>query len=43
VIALAGALCHRGPGVVDAVTTGHELTAPPAISAEQAKGLYAES
>jgi thiamine pyrophosphate-dependent acetolactate synthase large subunit-like protein len=41
--ALAGAFAHDGPAVVDVVTARQELTIPPAISAEQAKGftLYA--
>ena len=41
--ALVGAFAHDGPAVVDVVTARQELTIPPAISAEQAKGftLYA--
>jgi pyruvate dehydrogenase (quinone) len=41
--ALAAAFAHDGPALVDVVTARQELTIPPAISAEQAKGftLYA--
>lgn len=41
--ALAEALAHDGPAVVDVVTARQELSIPPAITAEQAKGfsLYA--
>jgi pyruvate dehydrogenase (quinone) len=41
--ALADALAHDGPAVVDVVTARQELSIPPAITAEQAKGftLYA--
>jgi pyruvate dehydrogenase (quinone) len=41
--ALASAFAHDGPALVDVVTARQELTIPPAISAEQAKGftLYA--
>jgi pyruvate dehydrogenase (quinone) len=37
--ALAAAFAHTGPAVVDVVTARQELTIPPAISAEQAKGF----
>ncbi|HWF71444.1 MAG TPA: ubiquinone-dependent pyruvate dehydrogenase [Mycobacterium sp.] len=41
--ALADAFAHNGPALVDVVTARQELSIPPAISAEQAKGftLYA--
>lgn len=41
--ALKDALSHDGPAVIDVVTARQELTVPPAITAEQAKGfsLYA--
>ncbi|SEH87876.1 pyruvate dehydrogenase (quinone) [Mycolicibacterium rutilum] len=41
--ALAEALAHDGPAVVDVVTARQELSIPPAITVEQAKGfsLYA--
>jgi pyruvate dehydrogenase (quinone) len=41
--ALTDAFAHDGPAVVDVVTARQELSIPPAISAEQAKGfsLYA--
>jgi pyruvate dehydrogenase (quinone) len=41
--ALAGAFAHDGPALVDVVTARQELSIPPTISAEQAKGftLYA--
>ncbi len=41
--ALTDAFTHDGPAVVDVVTARQELSIPPAISAEQAKGfsLYA--
>jgi pyruvate dehydrogenase (quinone) len=41
--AVAAALAHDGPAVVDVVTARQELTIPPAITAEQVKGftLYA--
>ncbi|HTM84736.1 MAG TPA: thiamine pyrophosphate-dependent enzyme, partial [Mycobacterium sp.] len=41
--ALAAAFAHDGPAVVDVVTARQELSIPPAISLEQAKGfsLYA--
>jgi pyruvate dehydrogenase (quinone) len=41
--ALTEALAHDGPAVVDVVTARQELSIPPAITAEQAKGfsLYA--
>jgi pyruvate dehydrogenase (quinone) len=41
--ALADAFAHDGPAVVDVVTARQELSIPPAITAEQAKGftLYA--
>lgn len=41
--AIAEALAHDGPAVVDVVTARQELSIPPAITAEQAKGfsLYA--
>jgi pyruvate dehydrogenase (quinone) len=41
--ALADALAHDGPALVDVVTARQELSIPPAITAEQAKGftLYA--
>ena len=41
--ALTDALAHDGPAIVDVVTARQELSVPPAISAEQAKGfsLYA--
>ncbi|CAN5482131.1 ubiquinone-dependent pyruvate dehydrogenase [soil metagenome] len=41
--ALAAAFAHDGPAVVDVVTARQELSIPPAITAEQAKGfsLYA--
>ncbi|OBI03000.1 pyruvate dehydrogenase [Mycolicibacter heraklionensis] len=41
--ALAQAFAHDGPAVVDVVTARQELSIPPAITAEQAKGfsLYA--
>ncbi|ODR00758.1 pyruvate dehydrogenase [Mycobacterium sherrisii] len=41
--ALKRALSHEGPAIVDVITTRQELTIPPAITAEQAKGftLYA--
>ncbi|MEV0109280.1 ubiquinone-dependent pyruvate dehydrogenase [Nocardia sp. NPDC050799] len=37
--ALAEALAHEGPALVDVVVARQELTIPPAISAEQAKGF----
>ena len=41
--ALADAFAHDGPAIVDVVTARQELSIPPAIGAEQAKGfsLYA--
>ena len=41
--ALAEAFAHDGPALVDVVTARQELSIPPAITAEQAKGfsLYA--
>jgi pyruvate dehydrogenase (quinone) len=41
--ALADAYAHDGPAVVDVITTRQELSIPPTITAEQAKGfsLYA--
>ena len=41
--ALADAFAYDGPAVVDVVTARQELSIPPAITAEQAKGfsLYA--
>jgi len=41
--ALTDAFAHDGPAVVDVVTARQELSIPPAITAEQAKGfsLYA--
>ena len=41
--ALADAFAHRGPALVDVVVARQELSIPPAITAEQAKGftLYA--
>jgi len=41
--AIAEALAYDGPAVVDVVTARQELSIPPAITAEQAKGfsLYA--
>lgn len=41
--AIAEALAHDGPALVDIVVARQELTIPPAVSAEQAKGftLYA--
>jgi pyruvate dehydrogenase (quinone) len=41
--ALIDAFAHDGPAIVDVVTARQELSIPPAISAEQAKGfsLYA--
>lgn len=41
--ALAAALAHDGPALVDVVTARQELSIPPAITVEQAKGfsLYA--
>ncbi|WP_445168225.1 ubiquinone-dependent pyruvate dehydrogenase [Mycolicibacterium sp. Dal123E01] len=41
--AIADALAHDGPALIDVVTARQELSIPPAISAEQAKGftLYA--
>lgn len=41
--ALAAALAHDGPALVDIVTARQELSVPPAITVEQAKGfsLYA--
>ena len=41
--ALADAFAHDGPALVDVVTARQELTIPPAITVEQAKGfsLYA--
>ena len=41
--ALTEAFAHDGPAIVDVVTARQELSIPPAISAEQAKGfsLYA--
>ena len=41
--ALRQALAHDGPALVDVVTARQELSIPPAITAEQAKGfsLYA--
>jgi pyruvate dehydrogenase (quinone) len=41
--ALADAFAHDGPAVIDVVTARQELTIPPTITAEQAKGfsLYA--
>lgn len=42
-VALAEAFSHDGPAVVDVVTARRELSIPPAITVEQAKGfsLYA--
>lgn len=37
--AIAEALAHEGPALVDVVVARQELTIPPAISAEQAKGF----
>jgi len=37
--ALSDALAHNGPALVDVVVARQELTIPPAISAEQAKGF----
>lgn len=37
--ALAEAFAHDGPALVDVVTARQELSIPPAISAEQAKGF----
>ena len=37
--ALADAFAHDGPAVVDVVTARQELSIPPAITAEQAKGF----
>ncbi|BBY16377.1 ubiquinone-dependent pyruvate dehydrogenase [Mycolicibacterium litorale] len=37
--AIADALAHDGPALVDVVVARQELTIPPAISAEQAKGF----
>jgi pyruvate dehydrogenase (quinone) len=41
--ALTDAFAHNGPAVIDVVTARQELSIPPAITAEQAKGfsLYA--
>jgi pyruvate dehydrogenase (quinone) len=41
--ALAAAFAHDGPALIDVVTARQELSIPPAITAEQAKGfsLYA--
>jgi pyruvate dehydrogenase (quinone) len=41
--ALADALAHNGPALIDVVVARQELSIPPAITAEQAKGftLYA--
>jgi pyruvate dehydrogenase (quinone) len=41
--ALADAFAHDGPAVVDVITARQELSIPPAITVEQAKGfsLYA--
>ncbi len=41
--AIADALAHPGPALIDVVVSREELTIPPAITAEQAKGftLYA--
>jgi pyruvate dehydrogenase (quinone) len=41
--ALADAFAHHGPALVDVVVARQELSIPPAITAEQAKGftLYA--
>jgi pyruvate dehydrogenase (quinone) len=41
--AISAALAHDGPALVDVVTARQELSIPPAITAEQAKGftLYA--
>ncbi len=41
--AMADAFAHDGPAIVDVVTARQELSIPPAITAEQAKGfsLYA--
>lgn len=41
--ALREAFAHEGPVLVDVVTARHELSMPPTITAEQAKGftLYA--
>jgi pyruvate dehydrogenase (quinone) len=41
--AIADALAHDGPALVDVVTARQELSIPPSITAEQAKGftLYA--
>jgi pyruvate dehydrogenase (quinone) len=41
--ALAAAFAHNGPALIDVVTARQELSIPPAITAEQAKGfsLYA--
>jgi pyruvate dehydrogenase (quinone) len=42
-LALTDAFAHDGPAIVDVVTARQELSIPPAVSAEQAKGfsLYA--
>lgn len=37
--ALAAALAHDGPALVDVLTARHELATPPQIQAEQAKGF----
>ncbi len=37
--AVADALAHNGPALVDVVVARQELSIPPAISAEQAKGF----
>ncbi|MBN3457492.1 hypothetical protein B7435_29090 [Mycolicibacterium peregrinum] len=41
--ALAEAFAHEGPAVIDVVTERQELSVPPSITLEQAKGfsLYA--
>jgi pyruvate dehydrogenase (quinone) len=41
--ALADAFAHDGPALIDVVTARQELSIPPAITVEQAKGfsLYA--
>jgi pyruvate dehydrogenase (quinone) len=37
--AVAAALAHPGPAVIDVVVNRHELATPPTITAEQAKGF----
>ncbi len=39
--AIADALAHPGPALIDVVVSREELTIPPAITAEQAKGIHA--